>query len=133
MKRSAKVVSLDKARVEAAEDALWARITPMLEEMEAYFNAQPLTEFELADQDAVERQLTAIERCTRVKSILLQLLRSPSRGTLCLHEIKLKNLLESESCVVYLAAPELHQTVSESDFCRMSVRQRNRLLAGNKQ
>lgn len=130
MKRSAKVVSLDKARAEAAEEALWARITPMLKEMDAYFNAQPMTELELADQDAVERQLTAIERCTRVKSILLQLLRGPSIGTLCLHEIKLKNLLESEPCVVYLAAPELHQTVSESGFCRMTVRQRNRLLAG---
>lgn len=50
----------------------WQRIMPMLKAIEEEFAAQPKSAAELAEEDAIEQQLKAIECCTRVKVLLLK-------------------------------------------------------------
>lgn len=93
---AANVVSLSDYK----DEKEWQRIMPMLKDMEEAFNAQPKSVAELAEEDAIEHQLKAIECCTRAKMLLLRALSNPEKGSLVPAELKLKKLLERDNAVV---------------------------------
>lgn len=90
------VVSLSEYKGEKE----WQRIMPMLKAMEEAFDAQPKSAAELAEEDAIEHQLKAIECCTRAKLLLLRALNDPAKGALSWHETRMKKLLENDRSVV---------------------------------
>lgn len=89
------VVSLSEYK----DEKEWQRIMPILKAMEEEFNAQPKSAAELAEEDAIEHQLRAIECCTRAKVLLLRTLNDPARRALSWHETRLKKLLENDKSV----------------------------------
>lgn len=58
------------------------------------------------EEEAASRQLQTIEDCTRVKMLLLRILRSPEIGIPNKADRRLKQLLEHDPSVVYASNPE---------------------------